>query len=96
MFDFLESKFLAKRYVCTLLGILEKCLIIHILNLQLKDDNLILIVPGIANHSKSIYIQATARILVENGFDVAVFNHLGAHPNVKLTSPRIFTYGKVL
>eukprot|EP00795_Rhopilema_esculentum_P016027 gene16027-7372_t len=62
---------------------------------RIKSDkeNIVLIVPGIANSSKTVYIQAFTEILLDNGFDIAVFNHLGAHPIVKLTSPRIFTYG---
>lgn len=31
---------------------------------------------------------------MEHGFRVAILNHLGAPENVRLTAPRIFTYGK--
>jgi len=58
-----------------------------------KKDSIILIVPGIANSSKTIYIQAFTSLFLKHGFDVVVYNHLGAHPKIKITSPRLFTYG---
>lgn len=30
----------------------------------------------------------------KDGYRCAVLNHLGALPNIELTSPRMFTYGK--
>ena len=61
---------------------------------QAKKDNLILIVPGIANYSNTIYIRAFSSLFLKSGFDVVVYNHLGAHPKIKITSPRLFTYGE--
>ena len=73
----------------------SNCLLLLVL-FQAKKDNIVLIVPGIANSSKTIYIQAFSSLFLNNGFDVVVYNHLGAHPKIKITSPRLFTYGKHL
>lgn len=54
---------------------------------------MVLIVPGICNHSESRYIRAISFHLNSHGFRVAVFNHTGALKSVKLRRPRIFTYG---
>ena len=51
------------------------------------------ICPGIANSSESIYIRTYIQYAQEHGFRVVVLNHLGALKNVPLTAPRIFTYG---
>lgn len=32
----------------------------------------------------------------KDGYRCAVLNHLGALPNIELTSPRMFTYGEIL
>eukprot|EP00794_Sanderia_malayensis_P014153 gene14153-15631_t len=58
-----------------------------------SEHNVVLIVPGIANHCKTVYVESFTSLLLENGFDVVVYNHLGAFPKTKLTSQRIFTYG---
>lgn len=50
-------------------------------------------VPGIANSSDTKYIRTFAGYALSLGFRVAVLNHLGAKVNLKLTAPRIFTYG---
>jgi predicted alpha/beta-fold hydrolase len=52
-----------------------------------------LVCPGIANSSESIYIRTYVQYAQDCGFRVAVLNHLGALKNIKLTAPRIFTYG---
>ena len=65
-----------------------------VLYFQMKKDNIVLIIPGIANSSKTIYIQAFSYLLLKSGFDVIIYNHLGAHPKIKITSPRLFTYGE--
>lgn len=65
-----------------------------LVSFQAKKDNLILIVPGIANYSNTVYIRAFSSLFLKSGFDVVVYNHLGAHPKIKITSPRLFTYGE--
>lgn len=52
------------------------------------------ICPGIANHSEKQYIRTFVDYAQKNGYRCAVLNHLGALPNIELTSPRMFTYGK--
>jgi len=51
--------------------------------------------PGIANSSESVYIRTFVYHAQQNGFRVAVLNHLGALADVPLTSPRIYTYGQL-
>lgn len=51
------------------------------------------ICPGIANHSEKQYIRTFVDYAQKNGYRCAVLNHLGALPNIELTSPRMFTYG---
>lgn len=53
------------------------------------------ICPGIANHSEKQYIRTFVDYAQKNGYRCAVLNHLGALPNIELTSPRMFTYGKL-
>lgn len=52
------------------------------------------ICPGIGNHSEQNYVRTFVDYSQRNGYRCAVLNHLGALPNVELTSPRMFTYGK--
>lgn len=52
------------------------------------------ICPGIGNHSEKHYIRTFVDHAQKDGYRCAVLNHLGALPNIELTSPRIFTYGK--
>lgn len=58
------------------------------------DDVTMVICPGIANHSEKQYIRTFVDYAQKNGYRCAVLNHLGALPNIELTSPRMFTYGK--
>ncbi|XP_074647163.1 monoacylglycerol lipase ABHD2-like isoform X2 [Tubulanus polymorphus] len=58
-----------------------------------KGDYTMLICPGIANSSESTYIRTLIDHVQNNGFRAAVLNHLGSLKDVKLTSPRIYTYG---
>jgi len=51
------------------------------------------ICPGIGNSSETDYIRTTVNNLQKNGYRCAVLNHLGVLPNVRLTAPRIFSYG---
>jgi len=53
----------------------------------------LLVCPGIANSSESVYIRTYVQYAQDSGFRVAVLNHLGALKNIPLTAPRIFTYG---
>ncbi|KAI4889528.1 hypothetical protein NFI96_010729 [Prochilodus magdalenae] len=51
------------------------------------------ICPGIGNHSEKHYIRTFVDYSQRQGYRCAVLNHLGALPNIELTSPRMFTYG---
>ncbi len=64
--------------------------------MYVPGDYSLLVCPGIANHSQSLYIQTFVHHAQRQGFRVAVLNHLGAPANVALTSPRIFTYGRCI
>ncbi|XP_026869712.1 monoacylglycerol lipase ABHD2 [Electrophorus electricus] len=57
------------------------------------DDITMAICPGIANHSEKHYIRTFVDHSQKQGYRCAVLNHLGALPNIELTSPRMFTYG---
>ncbi|TKS73958.1 Monoacylglycerol lipase ABHD2-A [Collichthys lucidus] len=57
------------------------------------DDVTMVICPGIGNHSEKNYIRTFVDHSQRQGYRCAVLNHLGALPNVDLTSPRMFTYG---
>ncbi|XP_037538470.1 monoacylglycerol lipase ABHD2 [Nematolebias whitei] len=57
------------------------------------DDITMVICPGIGNHSEQNYIRTFVDYSQRHGYRCAVLNHLGALPNVELTSPRMFTYG---
>lgn len=52
------------------------------------------ICPGIGNHSEKHYIRTFVDYAQKDGYRCAVLNHLGALPNIELTSPRMFTYGE--
>ena len=62
---------------------------------SIAGDFTLLICPGIANSSESLYICTCVDNAQNHGYRVAVLNHLGALREVRLTAPRIFTYGKV-
>lgn len=53
------------------------------------------ICPGIGNHSEKHYIRTFVDHAQKDGYRCAVLNHLGALPNIELTSPRMFTYGEI-
>uniref|UniRef100_A0A671XU49 Monoacylglycerol lipase ABHD2 n=1 Tax=Sparus aurata TaxID=8175 RepID=A0A671XU49_SPAAU len=57
------------------------------------DDITMVICPGIGNHSEKNYIRTFVDHSQRQGYRCAVLNHLGALPNMDLTSPRMFTYG---
>uniref|UniRef100_A0A8C2KB76 Monoacylglycerol lipase ABHD2 n=1 Tax=Cyprinus carpio TaxID=7962 RepID=A0A8C2KB76_CYPCA len=57
------------------------------------DDITMVICPGIGNHSEKHYIRTFVDYSQKQGYRCAVLNHLGALPNIELTSPRMFTYG---
>lgn len=58
------------------------------------DDITMVICPGIGNHSEKQYIRTFVDYAQKDGYRCAVLNHLGALPNIELTSPRMFTYGE--
>lgn len=53
------------------------------------------ICPGIGNHSEKHYIRTFVDYAQKDGYRCAVLNHLGALPNIELTSARMFTYGEI-
>lgn len=57
------------------------------------DDVTMVICPGIGNHSGKNYIRTFVDYSQRQGYRCAVLNHLGALPDMELTSPRMFTYG---
>lgn len=59
----------------------------------LTEDVTMVICPGIGNHSEKHYIRTFVDYSQKQGYRCAVLNHLGALPNIELTSPRMFTYG---
>lgn len=61
--------------------------------LFVSDDVTMVICPGIGNHSEQKYIRTFVDHSQHHGYRCAVLNHLGALPNMELTSPRMFTYG---
>ncbi|XP_055332862.1 monoacylglycerol lipase ABHD2-like [Paramacrobiotus metropolitanus] len=58
-----------------------------------KEDLTFLVCPGIANSSESVYIRSFVLYAQNSGYRCVVLNHLGVVPDVKLTAPRLFTYG---
>lgn len=59
-----------------------------------SDDITMVICPGFANHSGNVYIRTFVDHSQRQGYRCAVLNHLGALPDMELTAPRMFTYGK--
>jgi len=57
------------------------------------EDYTLLMCPGLANSSESLYICTCVDHAQNAGYRVAVLNHMGALKSEKLTAPRIFTYG---
>ena len=49
---------------------------------------------GIGNSSETDYVRGFTHYARQNGHRVAVFNHVGALKDEKLTGGRMFTYGK--
>uniref|UniRef100_A0A667ZUV5 Monoacylglycerol lipase ABHD2 n=1 Tax=Myripristis murdjan TaxID=586833 RepID=A0A667ZUV5_9TELE len=56
-------------------------------------DITMVICPGIGSHSEKNYVRTFVDHSQRQGYRCAVLNHLGALPNIELTSPRMFTYG---
>lgn len=74
------------------------CIFMHVFPLVcpcvcMSDDITMVICPGIGNHSEKNYIRTFVDHSQRQGYRCAVLNHLGALPNMDLTSPRMFTYG---
>ncbi|PSN52390.1 Abhydrolase domain-containing protein 2, partial [Blattella germanica] len=67
-------------------------LIYHFFSLS-TDDYTLAICPGIGNTSESVYIRTFVHYAQCHGYRCAVLNHVGALSSVKVTAPRIFTYG---
>ena len=65
------------------------------INACFSGDYTLVICPGIGNSSETLYIRTMVDYCQNSGFRVVVQNHLGSLKDVKLTSPRIFTYGKI-
>lgn len=58
-----------------------------------EDDVTIAICPGICNSSESVYIRTFVHFVQCYGYRCAVLNHVGVLASVKVTAPRIFSYG---
>jgi len=58
-----------------------------------SDSCTLLICPGICNSSEKKYIRTFVQHAVDRGYRAIVLNHVGSLSSVKLTSPKIFTYG---
>ncbi|XP_011310910.1 abhydrolase domain-containing protein 2 [Fopius arisanus] len=58
-----------------------------------EDDITVAIAPGIGNSSESVYIRTFVHFVQCHGYRCAVLNHVGALSSVKVTAPRIFSYG---
>ncbi|XP_076438565.1 monoacylglycerol lipase ABHD2-like [Babylonia areolata] len=52
-----------------------------------------MVCPGFGSSSESSYIRALVTHAQDYGFHVAVLNHLGCLSSLRLTAPRIFSYG---
>jgi hypothetical protein len=59
------------------------------------DDYTLAICPGIGNTSESVYIRTFVHYAQCHGYRCVVLNHVGALGSVKVTAPRIFSYGKL-
>ncbi|XP_037091708.1 abhydrolase domain-containing protein 2-like [Pollicipes pollicipes] len=59
-----------------------------------NGDFTIAVCPGIGNSSETVYIWSFVHYACLNGYRCIVLNHLGALRSVKVTSPRIFCYGR--
>ena len=53
---------------------------------------IILVCPGIGNHSGAKYIQSLIQYATSHGYCIAIVNHVGAL-DYPLTGNRIFSYG---
>lgn len=58
-----------------------------------EDDFTLAICPGIGNTSESVYVRTFVHYAQCHGYRCAVLNHVGALASVRVTAPRIFTYG---
>ncbi|GLH13285.1 Abhydrolase domain-containing protein 2 [Gryllus bimaculatus] len=58
-----------------------------------ENDFTLAICPGIGNTSESVYIRTFVHYAQCHGYRCAVLNHVGALGSVRVTAPRIFTYG---
>ena len=61
--------------------------------MHISGDLTIVICPGIGNSCEDKYTRTMIDYAQKNGYRVACMNHLGAIKTMKLTAPRIFTYG---
>ncbi|KAK7096211.1 uro-adherence factor A-like isoform X2 [Littorina saxatilis] len=58
-----------------------------------NEDFCMLVCPGFGSSSESSYIRALVTHAQSCGYRVAVLNHLGCVFSLRLTAPRIFSYG---
>lgn len=49
---------------------------------------------GVGNSSESVYIRTFVHYAQCHGYRIAVLNHIGVIDSIKVTSHRIFSYGK--
>lgn len=69
---------------------------LHFCYLTILDDITVAIAPGIGNSSETVYIRTFVHFVQSHGYRCAVLNHVGALSSVKVTAPRIFSYGLLL
>jgi len=58
-------------------------------------SHVILVCPGIGNHSGAKYLQSLVQYATSNGYCTVVMNHVGALDHC-LTGSRIFSYGMLM
>lgn len=64
--------------------------------LEANHDITIAIAPGLANSSEDGYIRSFALEAINQGYRVLALNLLGVIPDEKLTTRRIFDFGKYI
>ena len=75
---------------------LSLSLLLTAVSLSLSLDVTLIVCPGIGNSSETVALRTFSHHANEHGLRVAVLNHLGVIPDIALTQPRIFTYGRGL
>ena len=64
-------------------------------NTTQQYSHIMLVCPGVGNHSGATYLQSLVRHANRHGYCVVIMNHVGALGHT-LTGNRIFSYGEML